>query len=399
MNYLLSILIPTRNRELYVKETVKQILSLRLNNVQIIISDNSDRDTLSTEWKDIPNVKYLYTPLALSFVDNFSLATAAANGEYLFAIGDDDGILPAILPITEFASKNNIDAITPSLNMIYAWPGSHIIKNHDDGILGIDGFKMKVMRTDTRNQVEKLLKNGCLDYLKFHLAKIYHGIVKKSLVEELKLKAGNYFKGLTPDIYSSVALSMLAKNTFYIDCPVSISGMCPKSGSADSANGRHTGDINSAPHFKGHEHYEWNAQVPKVYTVETIWAESALTALNDLGEKDFAEKFNLFALAAKLYKNYPQFNSETSQCLESNYCKVDAFMFRKKALFMQTIKNVERLGLRIIKKCFRTEKTFKRYYNVATISDAYKAGCDYLKLYNKNVDKLLKNLSRALKEA
>lgn len=46
MKYLLSIVIPTRNRKYYAINTIKQILNVTDENVQIIVSDNSDNGSL-----------------------------------------------------------------------------------------------------------------------------------------------------------------------------------------------------------------------------------------------------------------------------------------------------------------------------------------------------------------
>ena len=49
MSYLLSVVIPTKNRGYYCLEAVKQILALNYPEVQICIQDNSDTDQLSQE--------------------------------------------------------------------------------------------------------------------------------------------------------------------------------------------------------------------------------------------------------------------------------------------------------------------------------------------------------------
>ena len=73
--------------------------------------------------------------------------------------------------------------------------------------------------------------------------------MKKECLEEIRTKTGRYFNGLSPDIYSVVALSLVSKNNVFIDYPFTISGICKTSGSADSATGRHTGKWEDAPHF------------------------------------------------------------------------------------------------------------------------------------------------------
>jgi len=101
-NYLLSIIIPTRNRQKYCKAAVSQILDHHWDNVEVCVQDNSEDDSLR-EWVNslhTDKVVYNYHPGTLSFVDNFSEAVSLAHGDYLCMIGDDDGVLPSILNLT-----------------------------------------------------------------------------------------------------------------------------------------------------------------------------------------------------------------------------------------------------------------------------------------------------------
>ena len=74
--YLLSVIIPTKNRQYYCLNSVKQILSCYGNRVEIVVQDNSDDDSLGAEIDALraENVIYHYQGGILSFVDNFDIA-------------------------------------------------------------------------------------------------------------------------------------------------------------------------------------------------------------------------------------------------------------------------------------------------------------------------------------
>ena len=94
---LLSILIPTRNREKYAIQVIKHILEFNNNNFQLVIQDNSDSKNLEIlldEYKYDSRLNYFYCGNILSFVDNFNLGISNCKGQYLTIIGDDDGINP-----------------------------------------------------------------------------------------------------------------------------------------------------------------------------------------------------------------------------------------------------------------------------------------------------------------
>lgn len=293
MEFLLSIIIPTKNRQYYAAKSIEQILQIKSDKIQLVIQDNSDEDKLLSaisQYESDKRLVYNYTSEVLSFVENFNRGLEAAKGVYVCSIGDDDGINTEVIDFLEWAYEHDIDAITPSLRAVYFWPNS--LNGIDNGRLDIYDMSDDCYFVNPDKGVKSFLKGGCVDYLSFNLAKFYHGFVKRNIFENVKEKSGYYIGGLSPDIYSSIALSLMCKKLLIIDYPLTISGICSTSGSADSATGKHTGDLNQAPHFRGHDKYEWNNEVPDFYSVETIWADSALAAIRDI----FPENLKYYSL-------------------------------------------------------------------------------------------------------
>ena len=309
---LLSILIPTKNREESAQKVIHYVLGINDNRLEIVVQDNSDTDILKNLLSDClsdQRLKYFYNNDILSFVDNFSFGIDKCNGEYVTIIGDDDWINPLIIEIADLAYKNGIKAITPSLPVIYYWPLSGVNSEKGKGRLTIQDISCKVKFCKPQNEIINLLRNGCLNYLSFNLVKAYHGLIRKSILDEIKDRTGNFIGGLSPDIYLSVAASLIVEKVLVIDYPLTISGICKRSGSADSATGRHTGNLDQAPHFRGHNNYEWSNRVPLFYSVETIWADSALAAIKDLKFTNLIKHFNLNVLSVYCLKSYPQFKT------------------------------------------------------------------------------------------
>lgn len=309
--FLLSIIIPTKNRQEYAIKAVEQILQINDNRLQIVIQDNSDTQILSemlAAFNEDDHIIYNYTEGIISFVDNFSLAVSLSDGEYICIIGDDDGVVPQIVDVVDWAKKNSIDAIKPALNAMYYWPNSESVKNEsDDGNMIIHKITCKSRIINPHKEIVKLLHNGCQKYLSLSLVKLYHGIVKKEMLDNIREVTGKYFGGLSPDIYIAVALSLTVDKLIEIDFPLTISGVCNKSGSADSATGKHTGKLEDAPHFRGHDGYNWSRLVPRFYSVETIWADSALAAICDLNKMELLKEFDINAFTEYCIKKHPQF--------------------------------------------------------------------------------------------
>lgn len=399
-NYLLSILIPTKNREEYALQAISQVLMATNETVQIVVQDNSDSNSLYFKLKDIASferIKYNHSIDTLSFVDNFSMAVSQSDGEYLCMIGDDDGINSEIVELISWAKEKNIEAIIPEIRLNYIWPNTGIsYYKNDTGNLMIFDFSMKCNFYNTEDGINKLLEYGGQNYLKFNLVKIYHGIIKRSLLEKVKNITGKYFGGLSPDIYSSVALSLVVERVLRIDYPFTIPGVCSKSGSGQSSTGKHQGNLEDAPHFKGHYNYHWSELVPAFYSVETIWADSALAALSDMNREDLIQKFNVHMLTVYCFHKHKEFYNIIKSNYK-NYCHLSkiSFLYRIILLLFSFIKGP---GLdfskRVFLKIFRAHDAIEKFENVKNTIQVMSILSEYSKRKSKNINEIMHNLNQ-----
>lgn len=291
---LLSIAIPTKNRQYYCIEVIKHILSYDNSDFELVIQDNSDDRTIEEFVSTIEDkrLKYVYTNEAISSVENMSRSIALTCGEYVCMIGDDDTVLPTIFKYVKYMKENDIDSICPSYIPSYVWPNK---ETGDTGTLTIRKYKniKEYEEIDTMKRVEELFKEGIIQYQRYNLPRVYHGIIKKVVMDNIYNKIGSYFGGLSPDIYSTVALSSLVKKHILINDTFTIAGICPQSTTSQSMLGGHKGELKDAPHLKNKEDYKWDILVPRYYSVETIWAETAIKAARDFGMNKILEKFNI----------------------------------------------------------------------------------------------------------
>lgn len=368
MNPILSIVIPTKNRQKYCLAAIEQIISLGLNNVEIVIQDNSDDASLKeaiTPFLDNNRIIYNYQEGVLSFVDNFSEAVVSARGEYLCMIGDDDGILPNIIDIVEFAKKHDYDAIVPGLNSFYCWPSEDpFIKGAGNGYLCVSYVNSRRYDVDVQDALNKLLSHGGQDYQSLNLPRLYHGVVARKALKEVYERTGTYFDGLTPDIYIAVALCFTCKRVCRTCFPITIPGICPRCGSSDSATGKHTGELKDAPHFRGHDSYEWNDRVPAIYSVESIWAETVLHALHNFGAENLYEKFRVDVLDGICLAHYPQFRRKIkAHSKKYGISSITLGYQRMKSLIVPVVR-------RVIRRALRKPGDVSKYYDIENIRNA-----------------------------
>jgi len=405
-NFLISVIIPTKNRQNYAIQTIKQILLIPNKDVQLVIQDNSDDNSLFEMLKPYLNdvrLKYNYSVNALSFVDNFSCAVEKSDGEYICVIGDDDGINFEIIDLVHWAKKNNIDAIKPATNNVYIWPNTGILNFNsklDSGYFSINKITCKVSISETRAELKKLMNNGCQNYLNLNLVKLYHGVVRKSKIEEVKKITGHYFGGLSPDIYSAVSLSIVTSKVLCIDYPLTISGVCKKSGSADSVSGKHTGNYEDAPHLTGNINYKWSSKVPKFYSVETIWADSALSAVKEMEEQSLIDYYKLPPLTAYCIVKYRNFSELIKKHYYEQMKANKISVFRARNLLLRSLidgpgKDFIRRG---ICKILRRKGDLVRLYNVRDILQAQKELMFFLETNNMSIEKVIREIENIFKE-
>ena len=303
----LSIIIPTKNRQIYACKCVETLLKKLSGGYEIIIQDNSDDDSLRSmlgDRIDGVKLKYDYESECLSFCDNFERGLLMSSGDYAIMIGDDDCVLPGIIELTDIIRKKGVESVIFPTCHSYYWPNA---LQSGEGKLVIRDQKPYVKTLYTKGAIEKMAEFGDYDYQKYNFPKIYHGIVKRECLDKIKEKTGYSFGGLTPDIYSAVALSFYIDKILYVNTPFTLPGVCAKSGSADSLTGRHTGELKDAPHFRGHVDYQWDEAIPYIYSVNTIWAETAFKAIKENGGSISLNHDNYFNLLVCILSVCPGF--------------------------------------------------------------------------------------------
>ena len=91
-----SIIIPTKNRQHTAIHAIKSCVLSSYQNIEIIISDVSDNDSLRNIITNLDDarVKYFYHPEGLSMKDNWEFGVSKTTGDYVSIIGDDDALMP-----------------------------------------------------------------------------------------------------------------------------------------------------------------------------------------------------------------------------------------------------------------------------------------------------------------
>ena len=224
-----SILMPTYNKAEYIKYSIKSILESKYQNFELIISNDYSTDgtaKILSKIKD-PRVKIIKPPFRLNHVRNYEFLLKYANGEWITIIGDDDGIIPNFFEnVDKYLNK------FPQIKAISSKPALYYWKNVED-FYGDRVCDYQNFNEDAKIKNSKITLFLCLLGIlnRTDVPMLYtSGIVKRSLIDRIKMISNNFFfHGLLPDYYSSVAILSYTKNFLRINEPLFWVGTSKKS--------------------------------------------------------------------------------------------------------------------------------------------------------------------------
>lgn len=348
---LLSIAIATRNREQYCIKTIQHILSFN-SNFELVIQDNSESLKIKKFVDSIldTRIQYYYEKKHLNEVDNMDLLIKRVTGKYVIMLGDDDTILPNIFSIVKWADKKNYSAVSPRTVVTYIWPNA--LYNGSQGRAIIPKSSKHILYNNGTIQLKKLLNNGIINYNSFCLPKLYHGIIKRDILNKVHAITGCYCGGVSPDIYTAVSTALLCEEYPVIDIPISVAGACYESATAERMRGGHRGKLSEAPQLYDKPKYQWNALIPKIYTVETIWGETALHAISDMNQTNLYKYYSSSHFIGGLIGNNIPIVGNVIYSIKRENINENYFIFFIKLLSFSLYKGIHRIIRKVKKRSY-----------------------------------------------
>jgi hypothetical protein len=230
----LSICLPTRNRQTYCIETIKALAAHEDRDFEVIVADNSDDPAPLAEYlgQTLKDDRFRLIPPApsvLPMVDNWERAVEESKGRWITVIGDDDYVDPRLAELTRrFEVKyRDADAISWE-RMTFQWPDNRPVPT--------------LARIPLGSGVNILSKQALSDQLyRWSEGKrrpgvgvgIYHGAIKRSLMERIRQSfGGRYFEHPNVDWESTCKVVAAAKAIVHTQRPFSVLGACAASNSA-----------------------------------------------------------------------------------------------------------------------------------------------------------------------
>lgn len=326
-NPLLSVVIPTHNRARYAVHSIRSLLAMPDIRLEVVISDTSTDGELTTaltgEHKELQadaRLKYLCPAGRLDMTDNHNYALAAATGDYVCLIGDDDTISPEAIFAAAWAAENHVDAIAPDVVANYAWPdfrSRFFGAGHAARLYLAKDFDTWQW-VDSAAALNNALKNAGQGT--DGLPKIYHGIVRRSVLERMSNGTGLYFHGSSPDVSGAIGLAAVCSRFLIVRYPLTIPGASGGSNTGRSALNQHKGKLSSESQTQAFIDKGWSNGVPRFFSVETVWAHAALETLTQLAPLRVSE-FNFARLIGVCMELHGEYRAEIDAAIEE-ICKL-----------------------------------------------------------------------------
>ncbi|MEQ1697193.1 MAG: glycosyltransferase family 2 protein [Hyphomicrobiaceae bacterium] len=216
-----SVLIPTRERPDTLVKSLKTVVNQSYSNLEIIVSDNASSPETEAVVRsfECPRIRYFNTGKRISMSHNFEFALSKATGDWIAAIGDDDGLLPGgIARAVELLQASGVEAMG-SLQSYYVWPNKDWV---DGSILSVP--MAKGVSFKNAKEAIRLSVTGHLGYVE--LPMLYTGGMISSKVIA-KVKAANdgaFFNSQIPDCYSAFAVCSVIDRYVFTQEPFAIAG-------------------------------------------------------------------------------------------------------------------------------------------------------------------------------
>jgi glycosyltransferase involved in cell wall biosynthesis len=224
---LFSIIIPTRERHQTLPYAMQSVLNQTYNNFELIIMDNfSSNKTYQavSEFND-KRIRYFRSPKRLSMSDNWDLALSQVTGDYVFILGDDDGLIPDGIENGLKLLQDYQVGMVSWFRSQYWWPKVPVVYNENRLFL----HPQQLAYIWSGKEIVKQFYNQTAMFE--HLPMIYNSFIDRHIIEKIKaFHNGRYFFTHCPDIFSGIVNAYFGEIYLYSFRGLSLAGLSKYSG-------------------------------------------------------------------------------------------------------------------------------------------------------------------------
>lgn len=236
----ISLVIPTRERAFYLKHALNsaRVAADRAGcATEIVVSDNASSDETPDFLSGVADARLVpvRSDRRLSMRENVEFALSHTTGSHIVFIGDDDAVLPDGLGLMRRIIEANDPDIVKWRVLNYLWANPQTGQP--------PSLKIRPQLLDGRLRLQRpadvLERFARADFRSYQEGgMIYHGCISRRLVDRAMTSGdGPYFRGSSPDLFTSVQALMLSDRPIcQINQPITLGGASPRSNGAAGQN-------------------------------------------------------------------------------------------------------------------------------------------------------------------
>ena len=316
MDYLISVVVPTKNRYKYLKNLISLIDGFKLPELELVIQDNSDDNTEIIDYLkgfNSDNIHYYYSTDELTMSTNADAGIRNAKGEYICYIGDDDGVCRNIVECVKWMKKEGIDGVRTSktifvYNEEVETPSKLIYTFREN----------RAVVKDPMSLLKQSLRRGLI-LADSHIPMVYQSIIKKTVLDKVYEIGGTHFPGVVPDVSGGVCICFELKKFVVLDIPVVINGLSKNaSGGVFTKNKDGVLRLEDVAFITQEARDNWDNRLPRLWYGSSVWTDAGIKALKYMDANDMANNVNINYSLARALRFYPWLKNELLKYSQSH---------------------------------------------------------------------------------
>jgi glycosyltransferase involved in cell wall biosynthesis len=217
-----SIVIPTRQRGVNLRDSIPTVLRQTDPDLELIIQDNCSTDSTESVVKSFNDdrIRYHRSDAPLSMHDNWEAALDLISGDYVIYVGDDDGLMPDCLEKCRLILDNNQTHLIKYNCHSYGWPNHRSELRRDR--LSVSLSRGYLRRMSSRDVLQNIYnwRTSIWDG-----PGIYNGLVSRDLIDKIRKEIGGYSNVDPQPDFSSILLNLGFSESFIqCDAPLGMIG-------------------------------------------------------------------------------------------------------------------------------------------------------------------------------
>jgi glycosyltransferase involved in cell wall biosynthesis len=222
---MFSIVIPTRARADTLRHALRTVLAQTYHDFEVIVHECGDDPATSatvSEFDD-PRIRFFKTFEQVRMTENWERALRHVSGDYVFVLGDDDGLLAdACANASDILQAHPSEVLSwgAPIHAHYYWP-----RFHDSELanrLSVVCATELACTLKSSKSALNLLYRFRASF--FETPMIYNSFVSRKLIERVRASRGRYFLGSAPDVTSGVVNLWFTDRFLKCNRPLSIGG-------------------------------------------------------------------------------------------------------------------------------------------------------------------------------